>query len=276
MQPNSLRVFRRWLVVSLGSGISASALMIAAPRPNTMSGVSVTEYATALNDPRGLAFGPDGNLYVAEAGSGGAAWSTVGLCDQVEAIGPFKGGATARIVSVAPQGDVSVVASNLPSTEAIPEIGGDKGGVASLAFIGNHLHALISGAGCSHGHTDANNGILAFDQSDARQVVDLSAWLLANPGAKGAEVPRSPDYEPDGTWYSMLFEHGRFYALEPNHGLLVSVHPTQGHVTLIEDLFATFGDHTYTELDIGSRRALHRSARSDRLHAYRHRSGRFI
>jgi sugar lactone lactonase YvrE len=81
-------------------------------------------------------------------------------------------------------------------------------------------------------------------------VANLSTWLLANPGAKGAEQPRNPDYEPDGTWYSMTFDQGRLYVVEPNHGLLVTVHPTTGQVTLVNDLFATFGDHTYTTLAV--------------------------
>ena len=38
-----------------------------------------TVFATGLNNPRGLTFGPDGNLYVAEAGLGGTN-STVGQC----------------------------------------------------------------------------------------------------------------------------------------------------------------------------------------------------
>jgi hypothetical protein len=56
-----------------------------------------TVYATGLNNPRGLTFGPDGYLYVAEGGAGGTT-STVGTCEQVPGpVGPYTGGFTSRI-----------------------------------------------------------------------------------------------------------------------------------------------------------------------------------
>src|SRR6476659_5713650 len=46
-------------------------------------------FSSGLNNPRGLKFGPDGNLYVAEGGLGGTN-STVGFCTQVVApVGPY-------------------------------------------------------------------------------------------------------------------------------------------------------------------------------------------
>jgi hypothetical protein len=44
--------------------------------------VTHSVYTKGLNSPRGLKFGPDGNLYVAEGGIGGTN-STVGQCEQV-------------------------------------------------------------------------------------------------------------------------------------------------------------------------------------------------
>src|SRR6201996_698708 len=70
-----------------------------------------TVIASGLNGPRGLKFGPDGLLYVAEAGTGGTT-STKGICTQViPPIGPYVNGNTARISRIDSSGNRTTVVS---------------------------------------------------------------------------------------------------------------------------------------------------------------------
>ncbi|MBK5299084.1 MAG: ScyD/ScyE family protein [Vicinamibacteria bacterium] len=203
--------------------------------------------ATGLNDPRGLAFAPDGDLYIAEALTAPGILTTHDCYQSV--IGPFTAGFTSRIVRVAKGGTATVVHAEgfASSTAAV----GDNFGVSDLEFVGTHLLALSGGGGCSKGHPEAVNEVLAVNDDGSRtRQADLSAWILANPGQKGLEQFESPDYEPDGTWYSLTFDHGRLLALEPNHGLLVEVRRPNGTVTLVKDLYLAFGDNTYTSLAV--------------------------
>jgi hypothetical protein len=86
----------------MSGAVSAALLALAVPShaqptPAAIAPASITTYARGLNDPRGLIFGPDAILYVAEAGGGGASSSTVGSCPQIEApVGPFLAGFSLR------------------------------------------------------------------------------------------------------------------------------------------------------------------------------------
>jgi hypothetical protein len=205
---------------------------------------NVSVFAAGLDNPRGLKFGPDGNLYVAEGGRGGSN-STVGQCDQVPfLIGPYTGGKTAHISRIDTNGVRSIIADNLPSGQTNPRSGGRVSGAADVAFIGDALYALLAGAGCSHGVPDVPNGVIRVNSDGTWDpVADLSAFLTANPVAH----PNADDFEPDGTWYSMLVFKGKLWALEPNHGELDTITP-DGIVTRVTDISATQGHIVPTAL----------------------------
>ncbi|WP_157466504.1 ScyD/ScyE family protein [Edaphobacter aggregans] len=197
---------------------------------------NVSVFAEGLNNPRGLQFGPDGNLYVAEGGAGGGL-SSVGLCDQVPMVGPYTGGFTARISKISPDGTRTTVADLLPSSQTSLATGSLVSGVADVAFIGDTLYAILAGAGCSHGLAGTDNTVLRVNaDGTTTMIADLSAFQKTHP----VENPEPDDFEPDGTWFSMVAVRGALYAVEPNHGELDMI-STDGQIRRIVDISATQG-----------------------------------
>ena len=231
------------ILVSL-AGLTALTLAVPRSVASAQSAAAPTTYASGLTNPRGLAFGPDGKLYVALAGTGGTNATTADQCEQVPPpIGPDKGGSTASIVSVDPSGALSTVASGLPSAQSAM---GDMFGVADVAFIGDTLYALITGGGCSHGNPDAPNGVMRIDaDGTATLIADLSAFWLANPVAK----PNRADFEPDGDPYSMVAFQGNLYVVEANHGEVDRVSP-DGTITRLADVSAGNGHIVPTSIAV--------------------------
>lgn len=200
--------------------------------------VSVRVLASGLNAPRGLKFGPDGALYVAEAGQGGSNPSASLDCEQVPGpVGPYYGGPTARISKVSMDGHVTTVVDGLPSgMTSLPT--GDTFGVADVAFVGRTLFALLQGGGCSHGNPETPNGVIQVDVEHGtwKYVADLSTFLQALPIANPESF--QSDFEPDGSWYGMVEVRGDLYATEPNHEQIVRVSPTTGKIDRIADVSA--------------------------------------
>ena len=205
--------------------------------------VTVSVFASGLTSPRGLKFGPDGHLYVAEAGypSGTLTKATAGLGGDCSAgltgPGDYYGSTTgSRISRIDAHGNVTTFVDNLPSSEA----SGLASGVADVAFIGDTLYAIFAGAGCSHGVPSVPNAVIRVNRDRSWTIVaNLAAYQQAHPVANPTD-PITGDFEPDGTWYSMIALRGSLYAVEPNHGELDEI-TTKGKISRIIDISASQG-----------------------------------
>jgi hypothetical protein len=150
----------------------AAAVAHAAPK--------VEVIASGLSNPRGIAFAPNGQLFVAEAGRGGT-----GKCATLGDGQNACYGETGALTRIDPNGvDAPVqIISGLPSLAA-------PGGFAATGPSGVSFHG--GGHGYRHGHGD-NRGALA---------IGLGAAATVRPGlgAKSALFGRLLDVNTRGHW----------------------------------------------------------------------------
>src|SRR6266540_946075 len=118
------------LVMLVGLGLAAV--------PAADAQAPFTVVASGLNTPRGLTFGPDGKLYIAEAGTGGD--------EQVDWVPPFRfarPGTTGRIVRI-DGSEKTVITSGLQSVALGPAR--ETVGPDDLVFAGSTLYAVVGQA----------------------------------------------------------------------------------------------------------------------------------
>ena len=231
MTKNHRTSLRRALrTTALAALIFPAALSVGTPA----GAVTQSVYATGFNNPRGLKFGPDNILYVAEGGPGGSN-STAGQCPQVvPPIGPYTGAPTGGRISKVVNGVRITVNDKFATNRTANNL---VSGVADIAWVDGKLYAITAGGGCSHGVLHHPNGVYRVHGNDQPHLVaNLSEYQMTHPVAH----PNPPDFEPDGTWYSMIAVRGDLYAVEPNHGELDKISPS-GEISRVADISASQG-----------------------------------
>jgi hypothetical protein len=210
--------------------VMGALLFYGVPSHAELSG-NAKVFATGLNNPRGLTFGPFGVLlFVAEAGVGGTR-STTGLCEQVSPpLGPITGGDTGSITVVGPLGNTVTLIDGLPSSQTQVL---DVLGPTDIEFVGFKLHILIQDD-CSKGHPEFPNAIVKLQGKRPQLVADLSEYLQKNP----QHFPPEEDQDPEGNPYSFTMNAQReLIVVEANHSTIDKVTP-DGTTTRVADLAA--------------------------------------
>ena len=158
---------RSWFLGSAIAALAISAPMTAgtARTPTVIRGAAaptVSVYATGFNNPRGLKFGPDGMLYVAEGGVGGSS-STIGTnAHQVPAVRTLhrqsvRGGRISRVDSNGTRTTVNDRFPDEPDDARYRKPNQRRR--QHRRWVQGNLYAITAGAGCSHGVLGTVNGV---------------------------------------------------------------------------------------------------------------------
>jgi hypothetical protein len=235
-------------LVAISLTLAAAFLVTSGPAGNAVttvgSVIKPTIYVSGLNNPNRISFDQNGNLYIAEAGTGGHRRTFPRQCQQVPPpLGPVSGGYTGRISEAPPGGGrFKVLISHLPSAmlSPLPPYANVVLGMADIQRLHGRLIGLMGGTGCAHGLKNAVNEIFTLRRNGTiRQLANLSAFAKTHPSVN----PPETDLEPDGLWIQMA-EVGRdIYVNDANHQILTRVLP-DGKVQEVIDFSAFYGPHT--------------------------------
>lgn len=172
---------------------------------------------SGLDNPRGLTLGPDGGIYVAEAGRGGNGTSILSGDGQIVQYG--ASGAVTRYLNGLQERVISGLPSLAPQSGPAP--GGGATGLHDLGFRGADLFGVIGLGG-----TPAHGTALAGDSTSFAHLVQLplggSPQNIADIG--GFEALNNPDGGvPDTNPYGLLITPTGFVVADAGANALFNI-----------------------------------------------------
>ena len=219
------------------AALAAPASAAASPPPEPSEGGDVAPFASGLTNPRHVRFGPDGLLYVAEAGIGGDQPATT--CPPVDNMFSQAGPVHRRLQ----RPDLPDPSRRLARDRRRPAAEHARRLRRRVRPVGHRLdrhgrmYAVIEGGGCSRGLPDHPAGIVRIKRDGSyRYVADISAFVRANPVANEPLCGPAGDCEPDGVPHSLLAVGEWLYVVETNHNSVLRVNPRTGAITRLYDL----------------------------------------
>ena len=171
---------------------------------------------SGLNNPRGISYDADGNLYVAEAGAGG---------DNVLMATPdgdIKAGFSSQINMLSKDDKQSIA---LPGLFSVATPSGETTGIAAVYAQGDSLWLALSGGGPAPNPQPLyGDAVIEVDKTNGRikTYIDTFAYELAN-NPDGADVVDSNvnnlTWGPDGTLYIVDTGANDILSWTPTNGL---------------------------------------------------------
>lgn len=239
--------WRRWTLVAAAAtgltiGGTTTGLAQEGGPPPIPVGCEVV--AEGLVNPRGIALGDDGTVYVSEAGIGGnevvtppgasgaalqaatpdpvAAEANQAETEEGESGPPLTRGGTGQVTAIAPDGTRSVLASGLASySEGV--------GPQGIVFAGGWLWVAVGGAGVALGvePLETEDTVVRIDPAtgETTVVAELAPFEVAN-------NPDGSDVNPNLSGMGVGAD-GRLYIADAGGNALYAVDPVGGGASFV-------------------------------------------